>query len=91
MKEQLKNEKNVSNFAVYIDEKLGKFDKLTRMYIGKKDILFDWEMRMLTQNTTSHSNIRGKNMLGLAAPSNTFQYLFMNMLNANDLNSCKTM
>lgn len=41
MKEQLKNEKNVSNFAVYIDEKLGKFDKLTGMYIGKKDILFD--------------------------------------------------
>ena len=48
-------------------------------------------MRMLTQNTTSHSNIPGKNMLGLAAPSNTFQCPFMNMLNANDLNYCQTM
>ena len=36
MSDQVKNEKNVSSFAVYIDKKLAKFDKITKMYIEKK-------------------------------------------------------
>ena len=36
MSDQVKNEKNVSSFALYIDKKLAKFDKITKMYIEKK-------------------------------------------------------
>ena len=36
MSDQFKNEKDFSSFAVYIDEKLSKFEKKTRMYIKRK-------------------------------------------------------
>ena len=47
-------------------------------------------MKKLAHNPTSHSNVPEKNMTGIAAASNTFQDLFMSMLNANDVDYSKT-
>ena len=56
------------------------------MYIEKKpEILFERDMKLLMQNLTSYSNIPERNMMGLAAASNTFQVPFISMLNADDL------
>ena len=47
-------------------------------------------MKMLTQNSTSNSNIPERNMMRLAAASNIIsQGSFMSMLNANDLDYSK--
>ena len=51
----------------------------------KTDILFECEMKMLKQNPKRYSNIPERNIMDLAAASNTFQGPFVNMLNANDL------
>ena len=56
----------------------------------RTDILFECEMKLLTQNPKSYSNIPERNIMGLAAVSNTFQGPRMSMLNANDLEYNKT-
>ena len=70
MSDQIKNEKNVSSFAVCIDE---IFANNTIVHDKKRtDILFECEMKLLTQNPKSYSNIPERNIMGLAAVSNTF-------------------
>ena len=37
MSDQIKNRKNVSSIATYIDEKLPRFGKISQMYIEKNN------------------------------------------------------
>lgn len=76
-----KIEKNVSSFAVYINQKLpssviGKNLKIgnTNVYRKKNNrhniiYLYECQIKMLTQNSTLYSNIPERNTKGLAAAS----------------------
>ena len=57
MSDQIKNRKNVSSIAIYIDEKLPRFGKYHKCTLKKiTDTLFECKTKVLTQNSISYSN-----------------------------------